>query len=96
MEDGLQLMFPLMGSCVQVVVIDLQNCAGPGSDVLVACKEDTVRVVLANLLFNVVESNLLQLPRRSWIASNDGIGNIVMQRCDVAIATSMRELRWIR
>ena len=79
MEDGLQLVFPISRCCVLIKMIDLQNCAGPGSDVLVACKKDTVRIVLTNLLLDVVKSNLFQLLRRSWIAPNDGIGNIIMQ-----------------
>ena len=79
MEDGGQLTFPLLWRCVQIVMINFQYGTRSGVNVLMARKEDTVRIVLTNLLLDVVQSNLLQLPRRSWSATDDCLGNLVVQ-----------------
>ena len=95
-KDGGQLTLPLLWRCVQIMMVHLQYRSGPRVDVLMARKEDTVRIVLTNLLLDVVQSDLLQLPRRSWSATNDCLGNLVVQRRDATVATSMGKLGWVR
>ena len=79
MEDGGQLAFPLLWRCVQIVMVNFQYRARSRVNVLMARKEDTVRIVLTNLLLDIVQSDLLQLPGGSWSATNDCLGNLVVQ-----------------